>query len=669
VKHSPDSSGLASNTTAQDELSSTADNSLTSDADDGQNRDAAEGSVFSLQNLESLQHRVVSQLVCLCGEQVPVTLGAYGGTVYCPSCGTQLYTAERLSRQPADALEAPPSPEAPGVHSNRKAPSVTRFFPAIIALVVTVAGAIFLSQRESLRQPEGPTLPPPLVHRVDESIRSGNFDANDITHEAIEQLVAYPDPFQAINYSQNWIGALQSEGASETDSRFVRLKDIPGLVLETRRHELVTAVQSLLHGDDDASSRLERGQSFRSAVLSTEIANDSDLLAQLNLAIGRLTLEVDPITHADIEQLTAVAPEPAALARARAWQKVFDDADLPADEPRVPMLAEAIEQIVSQLVPAPVEPVDEAAPLEDLISACLDSVRAGDYSAARAALASARQMIDAQSANADAYRERLFRIENYLNLMQRSREDLAPIYELIARGIGAVENGDLMAAIEFEAQAKFLALAASTSRQESQNLRAAARQLGDKIRLARGRRAVEDASRCHAANDAEARNREVRRAFALLPGFPEADVRPLLERLREWESEALRESSATDRSLPQSVPAREIAARDGYETALEHLASGDIAALADSASESAGPTGDTTVETRPKRLADTALVALQMELNLRIKQSLHLEDSADALPAILEQARSRLEQLQSWSQHPRWREIDVEIERRKLAGK
>jgi len=109
-------------------------------------------SVFTPQAAAAVEQQVVGEETCLCGAKVPVRVEDYGGTVYCPSCSTEIQvgqtldgpkyrTAHRAKTEPAESL--PTLPEKPRRRWYR---SPLALAALLLVCAVAISGAYLGSQ-------------------------------------------------------------------------------------------------------------------------------------------------------------------------------------------------------------------------------------------------------------------------------------------------------------------------------------------------------------------------------------------------------------------------------------------------------------------------------------------------------------------------------------------
>ena len=378
---------------------------------------------------------------------------------------------------------------------------------------------------------------------------------------------------------------------------------------------------------------------------------------------------VSRITQTMIEQLRTIADPAAALVQAQVWQETLRDQETPQEDPRQVLLGEVIEELTERLSPTPKGPSAPVVEFRKCMRQFAESLAAGDLDAARLVRDEMARLLQDHPDELAGYSQSLSSVGKHLE----REESLAAAVERIRREIRRAEEvlgaGHLSEALKAEARAQFLKQTTPVTDAEEAELRRQYRDLSRRTRLARGERAVRDAERCDEAGDVRARNQEVRRALALLPGLPEGQVRPWLERLDKWldESGNLPSSPDEEGPSPTSSIAREIRFRDQYESTLDHYARGDYDELLAAVLE----TERMLVPIEPQsvaihvQLGDLLFDVVGQEVD-SWAESNDSEPNDEALVQSAKGLRTFLDQLGPWKTDPRWKSLDESI--RSMAG-
>jgi len=371
--------------------------------------------------------------------------------------------------------------------------------------------------------------------------------------------------------------------------------------------------------------------------------------------------EPDPlkITLEMIEELAKSQDAGEALVQAQVWQESLSDQEVDEKDPRRVRLAELIEQFKARLAPEPTGPPAALTEFRRLVQALADALAAGDLDDAAKAFEAAGAFLDQHREELAPYCRRYLLLKAQLQIARAAIAGVERIAGLLDRADGDQAAGRVTEALQSEAQARFLARTTPMTALEHKSLDQKQRQLTDKLRLARGRRAVEDAEGFNQAGDVSRRNREARRAFSVLAGLPESKIAPLLDRVRSW-SEG--DESPPDDSAADGELARHIEWRDRYEAALEHYANAEVEQLAAACVrvDEVLTGGDE----RTAKLRQRNVLMLFNVLEREIIGRLHrLDPNAEenALLEQLSQLRRTLDLAANWKTHHQWRALDGAI--------
>lgn len=365
-----------------------------------------------------------------------------------------------------------------------------------------------------------------------------------------------------------------------------------------------------------------------------------------------------PVTMEMIEGLLGHPDLAEALVQAQIWQESLRDQGVTEDDLRLVKLAEVIDMLTARLAPKPQGPPPHLAEFRRLVEAIAEGLNAGDLKAARKALDQAEGYLREHQDELAPYCQRFLRLKAQVQSREAQTGGADRIRESLAQAEQALAAGNVTAALEAEAEAKFMALSTPLTEQEYQELDQKARQLMPKMRFGRGKRAVADARRCQEQRDVEARNREVRRAFSLLPGLPESQVNPLLDQVRPWEEEA---DKARKQFRAKSSIAREIELRDRYEAMLEHYGNGDSSKLVQACVELEKLLPDDEQSRQRRQQIEQSLFdVLERDVNARLQELDPATGEAEFLRQVSE-IRRVLDQASPWQTSHRWKALEAVI--------
>lgn len=371
-----------------------------------------------------------------------------------------------------------------------------------------------------------------------------------------------------------------------------------------------------------------------------------------------LPTEIEPdheITLESIESLRS-RPDPIeALVQARVWHEALHQQGASEDDERLAALAEVIEMLTAKLAPQAEGPPVELAEFRRLVQAIAEALKSGDLGAARKALDGAEGYLEQHADELTPHCGRYLQLASRVRSEEARHSGADRIGALLAKAEEALKAGNVTEGLEAEAEARFLALWSSLSDEEFKELDERERRLRAEIRFGQGRRAVEDARRCQQARDVDARNREVRRAFSLLPGLSESRIGPLLAQVRPWAAEADR---SPKRLRVTSGVAREIDRRDRYEDVLGHYGRADAAGLVPACREFHALLSDDAPSERRRRKIERMLFdVLEYEIVVKL-QALDAANEEDAFVERLSEVRRWLDQAEPWQASHRWKALD-----------
>jgi hypothetical protein len=343
---------------------------------------------------------------------------------------------------------------------------------------------------------------------------------------------------------------------------------------------------------------------------------------------------------------------------------MLDDAEVDAADPRRVRLNEVTDALDQKLAPeAETESVVQQE-MDRLIAEIGQALRRESFDEVKDSLVQAAKLLKDHPEELKLYESRLASFRERLSRLEVLRAGATPIYDLLAEARQSAEAGNVTDALQSEANARRLALRTMLTVRESEKLTELVRQLEPRIRLARGRRAVQDALRCHAADDTRARNDQVRRALILLPGLSEQEIRPLIDQIREWEADAKLDSGAPDQRPAESEDAREIADRDRFETILPVLATGDAVKVLGSSLRVREQIAEKEAALAhwDRRLGKLVIDVLTSQFERSPVAEGDADSSANESQSERAQVEKLLEQARVWGGQPEWQALRSRID-------
>lgn len=616
---------------------------------------SSRGSVFSSEGLYALQRRVVREVECLCGRKIPVCLEEFGESVYCPSCGSEVQAGERLTARSAPNFSGSESPASTSDRHDAARPSRFRVSPPI-ALVLAlgcaiVSGAILVwRQREEIVA----TFPIRLSWQMAPAPMGGGeqFDPNAVTEESILALLENPDPFQALGLVQGWKRGLLAHAVPVDDPRFDHLDDVSRRLLDESRTAMLALIDGL-PSSDDAERALRQALEWQKTLVGASLSQNEVRREHLVQAIAALEERTNPITLEQIKALHEAEDVSEALVLARLLQSSLDRRQIEARDPRRTRLSKLIEEFSRRLAPPAATNLPEfETDLQKAIVEISEALKSSRWQDALKSLEQAETLLQDHPEELTAYKPRVMALRQALSSRQSIQSGVELIESLLKSADAAARNGDVTVALEKHARARFLSMLTPMTAKDGDRLQALADDVSGQLRFARGKRAVEDARSCEEANDRPGRNREVRRAFHLLPGLPEVRIRPYLSQVKEWERDAAGESPDSS----SSSAASEIDARDAYEKALDAVARGNIDGFVDVCIQAREAHSGNAVWLKvwEVRLQSVYFETLETFLD-RIQGSSNRQEQPLKIIPSRDEIRRQLERTSFWKNSDRWK--------------
>ena len=336
----------------------------------------------------------------------------------------------------------------------------------------------------------------------------------------------------------------------------------------------------------------------------------------------------DAMTLAQIEALLTADDKRSALVDAQVWRQLLIDRGVSAGDPRRARLDEIIAQLIEDLTPQPPPPDPAIGPFRDLLDRLHEALSAEQLAAARELYAEATEMFRAHAEGLAPFSRRLLLQQARLKQLEDRIEGLATIERLLRQARQDAEAGRVLEALEARATALHRGQQGCVSSEDEEaRLQALASELREPLRLARGKRAVEDAQRCVDAHDVVARNAQLQLARSLLPGLPESQIKPLMATVEQLSKRSI--SGAHHSPLGQ-----ELEARTAYEEALEHYARVELPALARSAAQAGGAAAPEPARPYYDKLAGLTFRALEERLSDIVAGLVAPSERTEALVAV-----------------------------------
>jgi hypothetical protein len=359
----------------------------------------------------------------------------------------------------------------------------------------------------------------------------------------------------------------------------------------------------------------------------------------------------DTVTLEQIEALLSANDKRAALIDAEVWQQLLADRGLPSHEARRKRLEEVIAVLVEELTSKPPPPNPTIQAFRELLDRLHKALAAEQLAEARQLSEQATALFEANAQALAPFSRRLHVQQARLKQLEAKIEGLAAIEGRLRQALDEAQAGHVLEALEARADALHRAQDVGVSSEaEEARLQALAAELREPLRLARGKRAVEDAGRCQELNDRSNRDKQLQIARSLLPGLPETQIRSLMSTVEKL--------SATTIARPHESPlGREIAARTVYEAGLEHFSRGELVELVDLAAMR-GESDLEVAQTYRGKLIALALSALEDHLTNMAAGVVPPRERSAALVEL----QTACDKLSSTSEGPRLQAVRAALE-------
>jgi len=623
-------------------------------------------SIFSAAAVDAISERYTGETACFCGEVIKVRLEDFGGSVYCPSCGSEVRVGPEMDRDTTGkALKAREAEETPDVPRARFRLFSTplRSLASLTVIGLAIAGGYWTwTEREQVLVTLGAIDPPTVSSEGAEA----EFRPEDVTPEIIAELADEEDPWQALLKATAWSRGLKEHAIPDDDPRCQQLREMCQHILATHKQQMTEAIAGLAK-QEDAKQALEQAEEWGRLLDEAQLAEDDERFRRLAAVMKKLIERAHLITGEMIASLLKREDTYDALVDGQVWLEELNARETPEDDPRRPQLVKVIAELERRLIPAPAKPHPCFSAFEEAVQELFERLQAEDLEGAKRAQAAAEKVFQQ---NADLLANRTCR---YLTLKARLRQLL-----LLAEGVAVIRKQfdkaeELLAGgtldritdvVETKARLALLVYITPVTPEESEEFKQRMQKVARDLKFAMGKRAIDDAKRCHAAGDAVAQDRQVSRAHELLPGFPESEVAPLLKQVESWRKESQeRSSGASHPAKETSSLGQELARRDAYEAALEHYGNpsrrADFLAAACHAHEQIAASGG---GESLKKIESHVLDLLESELSLLLMMQRDLTD--DQIVERLAMVGRALAAAEPWKNVPRWKALDGAVRQR-----
>ena len=570
-------------------------------------------SVFSWSGAVHASTQVVGEETCLCGQKIPVRAEDYGTNVSCPSCGTKIQVGStlnsskyRLSQAAHRALAAASS------RASAQAAGPPRFhrrvlIALVVLLAVTACVCLFRATLTGLAKHLGLAPKPDAATEADGAGQSAaeQRDRPTLTREMIGQIRQEGDPVVALIAARRWA--------------------------------------SWLHRD-------------------AEVAKDDLRLTELSALIAELEIRMaPPITLEMIEKLARSDKPDEGNIQAQMWQESLDDQKLPPNDVRLERLDEIVKQFQAALT-KPKPPPAYVAQFNDLVQKLADFLKDKNLSEARKAADEADKLLQQHPYDLASVGRRLLTLKRRLVEQEGMVHGVRDIGDKLRQAEAALLAGKVTQGLELRGRARFLALCMPLTKEDRREFDAILTDLTPKIQFARGKRAIDNALACEQDRDSEGRDRQVERALAILPGLPESQIGPLLDKVRPWTQNGQPISTASG-SLDHARPLlRSIERREAYERAWESCGNAQWDDMISACFQAEGLLGS---DEESKRLhaamGAIVLEVLETALGRIPPPTPSAEDQPQPIGQLNVVLRRWLDQLTPWRDDGRWKALDAAV--------
>ena len=449
-----------------------------------------------MNGLAEAASRVVGEEICLCGVKIPVRAEDYGSSIYCPACGTEIHVGATLDRgKYRVAQTVGETPSAPASEASPSQPRSrllrSRLGVAVVTVLLTLAALSGYRSWESKETAAEVAADVPQPERA--PARTPESRKWALTLEDIETMRQNRDPAAALIGARRWQAWLRRDSSvAKDDPRF--------------------------------------------SALARAIRQFEKLLAP-------------PITLEMIAELTRSDDAGAALVQAQMWQEALHEQNVAANDPRLASLAKVVDVLSDRLTPKPQPPPAFVADFQKLLQQIADKLKEENLAEERKAIDQAEQLLKQVETLVEKaerlvqdhpdelapYSRRLLTLKSGFNQQSATRDGVRQIRQWFQKAGENLAAGKVTEGLAFMQRARFFAAwRTPTNGDERREFETTVKNLTPEVRLARGRRAVDDAVACDRAGDRAGRSREVQRVQSLLPGLPESRIKALLEQIQPW---------------------------------------------------------------------------------------------------------------------------------------
>lgn len=289
----------------------------------------------------------------------------------------------------------------------------------------------------------------------------------------------------------------------------------------------------------------------------------------------------DPeVTLTRIEQLLDRSDRREALVQAQVWEELLRDQGAADGDARHARLQGIIVRLKAEIAPSDAEIAKRLGEFDQALRTTGEALSSSDAARARNSWDQAWGLFRNRSEELAFGARRLLTLKVRLQTQEAMVGGAGGIERCFEQAGKALDSGEPLEAAREEARARFLArITPGLSEADAQRLHALARRTASRLQLARGKRAAAEAREADRLRDPATRDRQAFRAFSLLAGMPEEEIRPVLDGLGPWNQRALQSGGPQGLPGPSSPLGREIQRRDAYESVLERYAEADAPKL------------------------------------------------------------------------------------------
>jgi hypothetical protein len=478
------------------------------------------------------------------------------------------------------------------------------------------------------------------------------FDPANVTAETIAALTTENPAISALIRGAGWQSALREHSVPSDDPRFVQLQNVLQQIITKRVADLLRNFNEL-ERDRLPKRALQRAQGLQRLFRGFGLPNSHPLLERLDQLLPKLVTRAEPITLEDINSLLSFSDSMNCLVQAQLWREALVNRGAKDNDPRLLRLEEVVQLLRKKTQPMPDPSTERITELRRVVKELAEAIQQDDLAAADRKLADAEELIRKFPEELGPHTRRLFELANRLKERKLLATGVKQIRDLLGESEQHCVTDQITQALEEKARARVLARAAPMSQRDADDLRQQFAQLLSKINFAQGCRAVQDALRCHAVGDETARDEQVREAYRYFAGLPEESIRPWIEQIATWRSNAHQRNRIEQNDNDGSALGFELKMRRYYESALQYYENADIEGLLTVCINANAVGSEVQQQQFRMRVEPQLLELLEQDVNRIVAQPPRYRSSNE-----LRRARSLLDRSKFWQNSPRWRMLD-----------